>query len=84
MDLDGMDGASLFEGPVTVLFGNVDGGAKDFAMVFVGTNSLSASDFIFGSNDGAVAASNFLASSTGSSFQMHSQLMTAETQLMIA
>jgi len=62
MDLDGIDGDSLFTGPVTVLFGNVDGGAKDFAMVFVGTNTLSASDFILGSTPDSVAASSFMAS----------------------
>jgi serralysin len=47
MDLDGVDGASPFSGPVTVVFGNVDGGAPDFAMVLVNTQSLNTTDFIF-------------------------------------
>jgi serralysin len=46
MDLDGVDGASPFAGPVSVLFGNVDGGAADFAIVFVGSPPLSTSDFM--------------------------------------
>ncbi|HEX8574354.1 MAG TPA: M10 family metallopeptidase C-terminal domain-containing protein [Allosphingosinicella sp.] len=47
MDLDGIDGPSTFAGPVTVLFGNVDGGAPDFAMVLMNTPTLTNSDFIF-------------------------------------
>jgi serralysin len=46
MELDGVDGKSPFGGPVTVVFGNVDGGAHDFAIVFVNTPSLTTSDFI--------------------------------------
>ena len=37
---------SPFEGPVTVLLGNVDGGAPDFAMVFVNTPTLHTTDFL--------------------------------------
>ncbi|MEA3051982.1 MAG: serralysin [Sphingomonadales bacterium] len=47
MDLDGVDGASPFTGPVSVVFGNVDGGAHDFAMVFVNTPNLTVTDFNF-------------------------------------
>lgn len=47
MDLDGIDGASTFAGPVTVVFGNVDGGAADFAMVLMNNATLTSSDFIF-------------------------------------
>ncbi len=47
MELDGIDGASTFAGPVTVVFGNVDGGAADFAMVLMNNQSLTSSDFIF-------------------------------------
>ncbi|HYG48152.1 MAG TPA: M10 family metallopeptidase C-terminal domain-containing protein [Allosphingosinicella sp.] len=47
MELDGIDGASAFAGPVTVVFGNVDGGAADFAMVLMNNQSLAGSDFIF-------------------------------------
>jgi Ca2+-binding RTX toxin-like protein len=46
MDLDGVDGASPFAGPVSVVFGNVDGGGADFAMVFVNTPDLIISDFM--------------------------------------
>jgi serralysin len=46
MELDGVDGASPFGGPVSVVFGNVDGGEADFAMVFVNTPQLTVSDFI--------------------------------------
>jgi Ca2+-binding RTX toxin-like protein len=47
MELDGVSGDSPFAGPVTVVFGNVDGGAPDFAMVFTNTPDLNATDFIF-------------------------------------
>ncbi len=46
MDLDGIDGPSTFGGPVTIVFGNVDGGQPDFAMVLMNTPTLSTSDFI--------------------------------------
>ena len=48
MEIDGVDGDSPFAGPVTVLFGNVDGGAPDFAMVLVGTQTISTADLFFG------------------------------------
>jgi serralysin len=44
MELDGFDGDSPFSGPVTVLLGNVDGGAYDFAMVFVNTPTINTTD----------------------------------------
>jgi serralysin len=47
MELDGIDGASTFAGPVTVVFGNVDGGAPDFAMVLMNNATLTSSDFNF-------------------------------------
>jgi Ca2+-binding RTX toxin-like protein len=47
MDLDGIDGPSTFAGPVTVVFGNVDGGQPDFAIVLVNTPTLNTTDFIF-------------------------------------
>ncbi|HEX8308848.1 MAG TPA: M10 family metallopeptidase C-terminal domain-containing protein [Allosphingosinicella sp.] len=46
MELDGVDGASPFGGPVSVVFGNVDGGDADFAIVFVNSPNLTVSDFI--------------------------------------
>ena len=46
IDLDGIDGKGG-AGPVTVVFGNVDGGTPDFAIVLLGTNTLQSTDFIF-------------------------------------
>jgi serralysin len=45
-DIDGVDGTSPFSGPVQVVLGNVDGGAPDFAMVFINTSEILASDFV--------------------------------------
>jgi len=47
-DIDGNPGASGVSGPVTVVFGNVDGGKPDFAIVLLGTSNVSADDFIYG------------------------------------
>jgi serralysin len=47
MELDGVDGKSPFDGPVTVVFGNVDGGDQDFAIVLVNTPTIHATDFQF-------------------------------------
>lgn len=46
MELDGIDGPSDLEGPVTVLLGNVDGGQYDFAMAFVNTPTILVSDLV--------------------------------------
>ncbi|MGZ8295969.1 MAG: M10 family metallopeptidase C-terminal domain-containing protein [Allosphingosinicella sp.] len=46
MELDGVDGASPFGGKVTVVFGNVDGGDHDFAIVFVNDPPLNTADFM--------------------------------------
>ena len=46
MDLDGIDGNGA-AGPVTVVFGNSDGGAADFAIVLLNTNGVVPTDFIF-------------------------------------
>jgi Ca2+-binding RTX toxin-like protein len=46
MDLDGVDGASPFSGPVSVVFGDVDGGGADFAIVVVSSPNLTVSDFM--------------------------------------
>jgi serralysin len=59
-DIDGETGASGISGPVTVVYGNVDGGAPDFAIILLNTSSVSADDFIFA--DAAPAA---LAESSG-------------------
>jgi Ca2+-binding RTX toxin-like protein len=46
-DLDGVSGASPYSGPVTVVFGNVNGGDNDFALVLFNTNSVSSNDILF-------------------------------------
>lgn len=47
IDIDGVDGPSAFGGPVTVVFGNTDGGTPDFALVLTNTHSLDNTDFIY-------------------------------------
>ena len=49
IEIDGNPGASGVSGPVTVVYGNVDGGGADFAIVLLNTASVSADDFIFAS-----------------------------------
>jgi Ca2+-binding RTX toxin-like protein len=46
-DIDGIDGPSSVSGPVTVVFGNHDGGAPDFAIALIGVSGVTATDFIF-------------------------------------
>ncbi len=46
-DIDGQDGAGGVSGPVTIVYGNVDGGAADFAIILMNTSSVDASDFLF-------------------------------------
>jgi serralysin len=48
IDIDGVDGPSPYTGKVTVVFGNTDGGAPEFALVLVGTDTITVNDFIFG------------------------------------
>lgn len=45
-DIDGVEGAGGVSGPVTVVYGNLDGGAADFAIVLLNTRGVDASDFI--------------------------------------
>jgi serralysin len=47
-DIDGQTGASGISGPVTVVYGNTNGGAADFAIILLNTASVDASDFNFG------------------------------------
>ena len=46
-DIDGQPGAGGVSGPVTVVYGNIDGGAADFAIVLLNTSNVSADDFIY-------------------------------------
>jgi len=58
IEIDGQPGASGVSGPVTVVFGNVDGGAPDFAIVLLGTANVGADDFIFADSSAAAAAAS--------------------------
>lgn len=53
LEIDGNPGASGIGGPVTVVFGNTNGGAADFAIVLLNTRNVDAGDFIL--NDAAEA-----------------------------
>ncbi len=46
IDLDGIDGPGA-AGPVTVVFGNVDGGTPDFAIVLLNAYGVTATAFLF-------------------------------------
>ena len=48
IDIDGNPGAGGVSGPVTVVYGNVDGGDADFALILLHTASVSADDFLQG------------------------------------
>ena len=48
IDIDGNPGAGGVGGPVTVVYGNVDGGNPDFALVLLNTAGVSADDFLQG------------------------------------
>jgi len=45
IDIDGVSGPGA-NTPVTVVFGNVDGGAPDFGIVLIGANGVNAGDFM--------------------------------------
>ena len=47
IEIDGNPGAAGVSGPVTIVYGNVDGGGADFAIVLLNTSSVSMDDFLF-------------------------------------
>ena len=47
IDIDGVDGPSSYTGPVTMVFGNIDGGAPDFVLALIGVGTVTQSDFLF-------------------------------------
>jgi Ca2+-binding RTX toxin-like protein len=49
-DIDGQTGASGVSGPVTVVYGNTNGGPADFAIILLNTRGVDANDFIFANN----------------------------------
>lgn len=46
-DIDGIDGASTYAGPVTVVYINIDGGSYDIALSLLGNSGVTASDFLY-------------------------------------
>lgn len=56
-DIDGQPGASGVSGPVTVVYGNNNGGSPDFAIILLNTSSVDASDFLFGTSSALMASS---------------------------
>ena len=47
-DIDGHSGPSTISGPVTVVYGNLGGGAADLAIILLNTGNVDPGDFIFG------------------------------------
>ena len=47
LDIHSHTGAGGINGPVTVVFGNTDGGNPDFAVVLLNTSTVAASNFLF-------------------------------------
>jgi Ca2+-binding RTX toxin-like protein len=54
IDIDGNPGAGGIGGPVTIVFGNIDGHDPDFALVLLNTRNVSADDFLMGAGDAFV------------------------------
>ena len=70
MDIDGINGPGA-AGPVTVVFGNVDGGGADFAIALLNKRGVTAADFV----DTSVPAFEANVSSTFDAGTMKSQKM---------
>jgi serralysin len=49
IDIDGQAGASGVSGPVTIVYGNTNGGSPDFALILLNTRGVDAGDFILSS-----------------------------------
>jgi Ca2+-binding RTX toxin-like protein len=56
-DIDGYAGASGISGPVTVVYGNTNGGTPEFAIILLNTRSVEADDFIFHTTQAAQGSS---------------------------
>ena len=72
IEIDGYPGAGGTTGPVTIVYGNVDGGSADFAIVLLDTSGVTIDDFLFGDGSGTgttVATSTTTTSTSGSSFE---------------
>ena len=70
MDIDGIAGPGA-AGPVTIVFGNVDGGAPDFAIALLNTRGVTASDFIDHVTPTATATMSALGSASASASAYH-------------
>jgi serralysin len=47
MEIDGLDGANTNSGPVTIVFGDHNGGGVDFAIALIGVSGVTANDFLY-------------------------------------
>ncbi|MCA1600255.1 MAG: M10 family metallopeptidase C-terminal domain-containing protein, partial [Acidobacteria bacterium] len=56
IDIDGNAGAGGVSGPVTIVYGNVDGRDPDFAIILLNTSGVTADDFLFGTASGGSTA----------------------------
>lgn len=63
LEIDGYDGASGISGPVTIVYGNLDGRSADFAVVLLNTNGVTIDDFLFGTASSAAASASYSAGS---------------------
>ena len=48
IEIDGIAGASPYGGPVSIVYGNHDGGTADFALALLGVNGVDQSAFLNG------------------------------------
>ena len=58
IEIDGHPGAGGIEGPVTIVYGNVDGRRPDFAIVLLDTSEVTADDFLFGTFGASASSSS--------------------------
>lgn len=54
IDIDGNPGAGGVGGPVTVVFGNIDGRDPDFGLILLNTRNVTSDDFLMGGGDAFV------------------------------
>lgn len=80
MEIDGIAGRGA-AGPVTIVFGNVDGGAPDFAIALLNTRGVTASDFIDTVTPTAIAAISPMGSASASASAYHNAALTGSDYL---
>jgi Ca2+-binding RTX toxin-like protein len=69
-DIDGYAGASGISGPVTVVYGNTNGGTPEFAIILLNTRSVEADDFIFHTTQAAQGSSIPLQTASHAAFDL--------------